>query len=98
MPRQAGQMVYLPIASANRDPREFDDADKVIIDRESNRHIAFGAGPHRCLGSNLARQELQIAMEMWHERIPEYRLVPGQELLEHGGQIGMNSLRLEWHV
>ena len=97
-PVKAGHMVYLPIASANRDPREFERADEVVIDRDANRHIAFGAGPHRCLGSNLARQELRVAMEMWHERIPEYRLAPGQELLEHGGQIGMNSLRLEWDV
>jgi cytochrome P450 len=97
-PVSAGRMVYLPLASANRDPREFDRADEVVIDREVNRHIAFGAGPHRCLGSNLARQELFVAMQMWHERIPEYRLAPGQELLEHGGQIGMNSLRLEWDV
>jgi cytochrome P450 len=97
-PIKAGKMLYLPIVAANRDPREFEDADKVIIDRESNRHIAFGAGPHRCLGSNLARQELRIAMEMWHERIPEYRIVEGQDLREHGGQIGMNSLKLEWDV
>jgi cytochrome P450 len=97
-PVKAGQMVYLPLVAANRDPREFDDADKVIIDRESNRHVAFGVGPHRCLGSNLARQELNIAMEMWHERIPNYRLVAGQELSEHGGQIGIDSLKLEWDV
>jgi cytochrome P450 len=97
-PIQAGQMVYLPLVSANRDPREFDRADEVIIDREVNRHIAFGAGPHRCLGAHLARQELRVAFEMWHERIPNYRLAAGQELLEHGGQIGMNSLLLEWDV
>ena len=97
-PVQAGQMVYLPLVSANRDPREFDRAGEVIIDREVNRHIAFGAGPHRCLGAHLARQELRVAFEMWHERIPNYRLVPGQDLLEHGGQIGMNSLLLEWDV
>jgi cytochrome P450 len=97
-PIKAGQMVYLPIVAANRDPREFPNADQVIIDRESNRHIAFGAGPHRCLGSNLARQELLVAMEMWHERIPNYRLAPGQEVTEHGGQIGIGSLLLEWDV
>jgi cytochrome P450 len=97
-PIKAGQMVYLPLVSANRDPREFEDPDKVIIDREVNRHIAFGAGPHRCLGSHLARQELRVALEMWHARIPDYRLADGQELLEHGGQIGMNALQLEWDV
>jgi len=98
-PIKAGQMVNLPLVSANRDPREFEHADQVIIDREVNRHIAFGAGPHRCLGSNLARMELRVAMEMWHERIPEYRLVAGQDLTEHGaGLLGLNSLRLEWDV
>ena len=97
-PVKAGQMVYLPIVAANRDPREFDNADQVIIDRQSNRHIAFGAGPHRCLGVHLARQELRVAMEMWHERIPEYRLAEGAEIVEHGGQIGITNLPLEWDV
>ena len=97
-PVKAGQMVYLPIVSANRDPREFDNADQVIIDRQINRHIAFGAGPHRCLGVHLARQELRVAMEMWHERIPEYRLAAGAEIVEHGGQIGITNLPLEWDV
>jgi cytochrome P450 len=97
-PIAAGKMIFMPIASANRDPREFADADKVIIDRADNRHIAFGAGPHRCLGVHLARQELRIAMEMWHERIPEYRLRDGAEVLEHGGQIGLDSLPLVWDV
>ena len=97
-PVKAGQMVFLPIVAANRDPREFENADSVIIDRESNRHIAFGAGPHRCVGSHLARQELRVAMEMWHERIPEYRIADGAEIIEHGGQIGINSLPLVWDV
>jgi cytochrome P450 len=95
-PIKAGTMVFLPLASANRDPREFDRPDEVIIDREVNRHIAFGAGPHRCLGSHLARQELRIAFEMWHARIPEYRLRDGAEVREHGGQIGLDSLPLVW--
>ena len=97
-PIAAGQMVYLPLVSANRDPREFDRADEVVIDRAGNRHIAFGAGPHRCLGSHLARQELQVALEMWHERIPNYRLAEGAEIREHGGQIGIDALPLVWDV
>jgi cytochrome P450 len=97
-PVKAGQMVYLPLVSANRDPREFDGADEVIIDREANRHIAFGAGPHRCLGSHLARQELRVAMEMWHQRIPDYRIAEGAEIREHGGQIGIDALPLVWDV
>ena len=95
-PVRAGTMVFLPLASANRDPREFDRPDEVIIDRDINRHIAFGAGPHRCLGSHLARQELRVAFETWHERIPEYHLRDGAEVLEHGGQIGLDSLPLVW--
>ena len=97
-PMKAGQMVHLPLSAANRDPREFPDADKVLIDREGNRHAAFGLGPHRCLGSHLARAELRIAMEMWHERIPNYRVAEGSQVLEHGGQVGITALHLEWNV
>ena len=95
-PVPAGSMVYLPLPPANRDPREFPDADQVILDRPDNRHLAFGAGPHRCLGSHLARQELRVALQMWHERIPEYRLAEGAVVREHGGQIGMENLPLVW--
>ncbi|MET0146947.1 MAG: cytochrome P450 [Ilumatobacteraceae bacterium] len=97
-PMHAGHMVYLPLVSANRDTDEFDRADEVVIDRADNRHIAFGAGPHRCLGSHLARQELRIAFEGWHRRIPEYRLKPGVEIHEHGGQVGLDNLSLIWDV
>jgi cytochrome P450 len=97
-PVKAGQMLWLPLASANRDPREFPDADKVVIDREDNRHLAFGAGPHRCLGSHLARRELMIALTEWHRRIPEYRLDPDVEVREHGGQVGLDNLPLVWEV
>jgi cytochrome P450 len=97
-PVAAGTMVHLPLVSGNRDPRVFDDADKVVIDRQSNRHIAFGAGPHRCLGVNLAREELLVAMTMWHERIPNYELAPGFVVEEHGGQVGIGSLKLVWDV
>jgi cytochrome P450 len=96
-PVPAGHMVFLPLVAANRDPREFGpDANEVKIDRGVNRHIAFGAGPHRCLGSHLARAELYIAMEEWHKRIPNYRIAPGTEVLEHGGQYGIEQLHLVW--
>ncbi|SEG88499.1 Cytochrome P450 [Thermomonospora echinospora] len=97
-PVKAGQMVWLPLVSANRDPREFPDADKVIIDRKDNRHLAFGAGPHRCLGSHLARRELTIGLTEWHRRIPDYHLDPDVEIREHGGQIGLDNLPLVWNV
>jgi cytochrome P450 len=95
-PVKAGQMVWLPLASANRDPAEFPAADQVIIDRTDNRHLAFGAGPHRCLGSHLARQELLIGLTEWHKRIPDYRLDPAIPVREHGGQVGLDNLPLIW--
>jgi cytochrome P450 len=97
-PIKAGEMVWLPLVAANRDPEEFPDADKVIIDRPDNRHIAFGAGPHRCLGAHLARLELNVAMEEWHKRIPDYRIDESVPIGEHGGQIGLLNLPLVWDV
>jgi cytochrome P450 len=95
---KAGEMVFLPLVAANRDESEFPNANEVIIDRAENRHIAFGAGPHRCLGSHLARLELNIAMEEWHKRVPDYRVDPSVPIREHGGQIGLSNLPLEWDV
>jgi len=68
------------LGSANTDEAEFDDADVVDFDREVNRHLAFGGGVHRCLGSHLARQELRVALSEWHRRIPEYSIAEGATL------------------
>jgi cytochrome P450 len=96
-PMQAGDMVWLPLAMANRDPAVFPVADEVIVDRTPNNHIAFGAGPHYCLGAHLARLELRVALEEWHRRIPSYHLSDGAEVPEHGGQtLGIDSLPLTW--
>jgi cytochrome P450 len=95
-PVHAGEMIYLPLVSANRDPEEFANAGEIRIDRPGNRHIAFGAGPHRCLGSHLARQELRIGLTDWLARIPDFRLPPGAKIIEHGGQVGLDSLPLCW--
>jgi cytochrome P450 len=75
-PVKAGNMVLLSFPAANRDPKMFPDADKVVIDRRENRHAAFGLGIHRCVGSNLARLEMQVALEEWLKRIPDFRLDP----------------------
>lgn len=72
-----GNLVNLLIGAANVDPAEFPDAAKVDFERESIRHLSFGAGAHRCLGSHLARMELRAALEEWHKRIPEYQIKPG---------------------
>ena len=95
-PMKKGDMVLLPLCAATRDPEAFEDADKVILDRQVNNHVAFGVGPHRCLGSHLARRELKVAMEEWHKRIPEYRLPEGAEVLQHGGMFGIDNLELVW--
>lgn len=95
-PIKAGDMVSFPLAAATRDEAAFENSKKVDIERTPNNHIAFGAGPHRCLGSHLARRELRIALEEWHKRIPEYRLAPDTELIETGGQLGLTALPLEW--
>lgn len=69
-----GQMVMLSFPAANRDPEMFPEADKVIIDRQVNRHAAFGLGIHRCVGSNLARMEMTVAVEELLRRLPEFHL------------------------
>jgi cytochrome P450 len=96
-PMKAGDRVLLSMPAADRDPREFPDADAFDMDRPVNRHIAFANGPHRCLGSHLARLELRVAVEEWHRRIPEYRLAEGAEIQVHvGGVAGVDSLPLVW--
>jgi cytochrome P450 len=77
-----GTLLYVCVGSANRDPGhdgENPAADDVDTDREVKRHWGFGGGPHRCLGSHLARMELRLVLEEWHRRIPEYELAPGAE-------------------
>ncbi len=86
-PIKAGNMVLLSFPAANRDPEMFPDADKVIIDRKENRHAAFGLGIHRCVGSNLARMEMTVAIEEWLKRIPEFRLDPAKPVAWSEGTV-----------
>jgi cytochrome P450 len=97
-PMKKDDMVLLTIQAATRDPRQFPDADKIVIDRTPNRHIAFGASEHRCIGSHLARAELQTAIREWHRIIPEYRVATDEPLMAHGGQVSLLSLPLAWDV
>jgi cytochrome P450 len=76
---QDDQVVAL-LGSANTDDAEWPDADDVRFDREENRHLAFGGGIHRCLGSHLARLELRVALREWHRRFPDYEIAPGHTL------------------
>jgi len=78
-----GQRAILYWASANRDEAEFDAPDEFNPGRERNRHVAFGAGPHRCVGSNLARMNLRVAFDAIARRMHDVRLAPGAEIGYH---------------
>jgi cytochrome P450 len=84
-PIGAGEHVMAIIGAANVDDSEVPDAGAVRWDREVNRHLAFGGGVHRCLGSHLARLELRVALREWHRRIPDYSVAPGAELVYTAG-------------
>jgi cytochrome P450 len=92
-----GDMLWLGLAAANRDPRKFEDPERFDIDRPGlNHHLGFGAGQHRCIGMHLARAELVIALEEWHAQIPDYRVAEGTQLRERGGQLKLTALPLVW--
>jgi cytochrome P450 len=84
---KADDWILLSFPAANRDPAQFDRADEVVIDREVNRHAAFGLGIHRCLGSHLARMELRVALEAWLARIPRFTLADPGAVTWSAGQI-----------
>ena len=96
MELKKGDLVTLLIGAANVDEREFPNPDQVVLGRERNRHLAFGGGAHRCLGSHLARMELQTAMEVWHQRIPEYSIQPGETPRYSPGIREVQYLPLVW--
>jgi cytochrome P450 len=86
-PMHVGDKVLLNFPSGNRDPEKFDRPDEVLIDRAQNRHFAFGIGIHRCLGSNVARMEMQVAIELWLERYPRFALAPDSDVRWGGAQV-----------
>jgi cytochrome P450 len=97
LPIKKGDILWVGIASANRDPRKFPDPDEFDMDRPNiSHHVGFGAGPHRCIGMHLARRELVIALEEWHAQIPAYRIADLTDLRERGGQLRLLDLPLEW--
>ena len=96
-PVAKGDPVLLPFPAANRDPAVFDRADEVLLDRERNRHVAFGIGIHRCLGSNLARMELRTALERFLAKVPPFRLADPDAVTWSTGQVhGPRTLPLEF--
>jgi cytochrome P450 len=91
-----GELVTLLLGASNTDDLEFGNAEDVDFARERNRHLAFGAGAHRCLGSHLARMELRVALEEWHRRIPDYAIKPGETPTYSAGIREVQYLPLVW--
>jgi cytochrome P450 len=86
-PFKAGDWLLLPFPAANRDPDVFENPGLVRLDRARNRHAAFGLGRHRCLGSNLARMELRVALEEWLARYPDFELSDPAAVTWSAGQV-----------
>lgn len=84
---QPGDKVLMNFPGANHDPEIFDRPDEFVIDRERNRHVAFGSGIHRCAGSNLARLEMDVALSTWMRRIPEFEVAEPDQVTWAGGQV-----------
>ena len=84
---EPGDKVLMNFPGANHDPRVFENPGEFVIDRERNRHIAFGSGIHRCAGSNLARLEMEVAIGTWMRRMPEFELSAPDEVTWAGGQV-----------
>lgn len=86
-PVHAGDRVLMNFPAANRDPEVFERPDEVIIDRQRNRHVAFGVGIHRCAGSNLARMEMLVSLRAWLDAFPEFELADPSAVTWAGGQV-----------
>jgi cytochrome P450 len=95
-PMKKGDIVWLGLAQANRDPREFERPDEFVLDRPHRKHLGFAAGAHRCLGAHLARLELIVVLEEWLRRIPHFRLDTDAPLTERGGQLMLRTVPLAW--
>ena len=93
---KAGDRVLCLVAAGNYDPTEFDDPAEFIPDRAANRHLTFTAGPHRCIGSHLARRELRIALTEFLRRVPEFKLKPGADRTVFPGLIATPRLPVVW--
>ncbi|MBV9995855.1 MAG: cytochrome P450 [Caulobacteraceae bacterium] len=83
-------------ATGNFDPSEFESPREFRLDRSSNRHFTLAGGPHRCLGSHLARRELRLALGEFLRRIPSFQMKPGADLTAHPGLMAVPRLPLVW--
>lgn len=90
--------VILPNTVANRDPKVFENPDVIDLDRTVNVHVTFGVGPHRCVGSHLAKRQVMVSMQEWLRRIPAFGLAPDQtgQTVYGGSVMGFSGLKLRW--
>ncbi len=86
-PMKKGDKILMAFPAGNRDPEHFDRPDEFIIDRQRNRHFAFGSGIHRCLGSNLARMEMKVAIETFLDKVPPFEIADPDKVTWTGGQV-----------
>jgi len=94
---KAGDIISCPPQLANIDTDEVERADEIDFTRSDNRHMGFAYGPHRCIGSHLARLELTIAFEEWLNRLSPFRLKEGVDPMVHGGTVwGADEMWLSW--
>lgn len=94
---KAGERVMLMLAAGNYDPKIFPDPAAFDLDRENKTHISFNTGPHRCVGSHLARIELKLFLEEWFRRMPNVRRDPDQRVRLRGGQtLALENLPIQW--
>jgi cytochrome P450 len=93
-----GDFVSTPLLWADRDPAAFSNPENIDFKRiDVMRHIAFGSGPHACMGSHLARRELRIALDQWLELMPPFRIARQEKPRTYGGSVfGVDYLPLEW--
>lgn len=95
-PIEKGTTVQVMLGSANTDDKTWDDVETVDFHRPKNKHLAFGGGAHRCVGSHLARLELRVTLEEWHAAVPQYSIADGVELLYTQGLRSIDNLELVW--
>lgn len=90
--------IVLPNTVANRDPAVFINPQTIDLDRKVNNHVTFGVGPHRCIGSHLAKREIMISLQEWLRQIPDFELVAEQDAgsVFGGSVMGFESLKLRW--
>ena len=96
-PLKRGDRISVHWPAVNRDPREFSDPTEIHLDCAPRTHLAFGYGPHFCVGMHLARHDLLVALEEWLQRIPQFELAGTAPLLERvWGGAGLLALPLRW--